>query len=172
MILATALAKEHVFFGQDVVWHKERWERGTVLENRKAKLIWDIQFHLRKTTTTRRPNLILEDKEEKRIWICDMACPQQHNLETKRVEKSMKYCQLTFEMREKRPGYLVTVILMVVGSLIGRLKKTINELSKLIPKREIFMRTVSEMQKTNLIDSESIIWKVMSGLVQGVKEET
>ena len=34
------------------------------------------------------------------------------------------------------------------------------------------MRTVSEMQKTILMDSESIIRKFMLGLVQGVKEET
>ena len=48
----------------------------------------------------------------------------------------------------------------------------ISELSKLITKRETVMRTVSEMQKTILIDSESIIRKVMSGQVQGVEEET
>ena len=64
MILAIAWAKEHDLVGQDVVWYKERWERGTVLENGKAKLIWDFEFHLRKTTTARRPDLILEDKEE------------------------------------------------------------------------------------------------------------
>ena len=46
MILATALAKEHDLVGQDVVWYKDRWERGTALENGKAKLIWDFEFHL------------------------------------------------------------------------------------------------------------------------------
>ena len=34
------------------------------------------------------------------------------------------------------------------------------------------MRAVSEMQKRILMDSESIIRKFMSGLVQGVDEET
>ena len=62
MILAIARAKEHDLVGQDVVWYKERWEGGTVLENGKAKLIGDIEFHLRKITTARRPDLILEDK--------------------------------------------------------------------------------------------------------------
>ena len=64
------------------------------------------------------------------------------------------------------------VILIVVGALSGELKKTSSELSKLIMKREVVMRTVSEMQKTILMDSESKIWKAMSGLVQGVNEET
>jgi len=45
---------------------------------------------------------MLEDKERKIIWICDMTCPQQQNLNTKRLEKLTKYQQLAFEMRERR----------------------------------------------------------------------
>ena len=100
MILAVEWAKEYDLIGTDTVWYKELWERGTVLKNGKAKLVWDFEFHLRKTTTARRPDLILKEKGEKRIWICDMACPQQHNLETKQAEKLTKYRQLAFEMRE------------------------------------------------------------------------
>ena len=80
MILAVAWAKEYELFGEDTVWYKERWERGTVLENGKAKLVRDFEFNPRKTNTSRRPDLILEDKESKKIWICDMACPQQQNI--------------------------------------------------------------------------------------------
>ena len=172
MILAVEWAKEYDLIGTDTVWYKERWERGTVLENRKAKLVWDFEFHLRKTRTARRPDLILEEKGEKRIWICDMACPQQHKLETKRAEKLTKYRQLVFEMRERRPGYMVTVIPVGIGALGGGIKKTISELSRSITKRDVVLRTVSEMQKTILMDSESIIRKVMSGLVQGDEDET
>ena len=53
MILAITWAKEHELVGTETVWYKERWERGTVLENNKAKLIWDVEFKLRKTTTSR-----------------------------------------------------------------------------------------------------------------------
>ena len=86
-----------------------------------------------------------------------MACPQQHNLETKQAEKLTKYRQLAFEMRERRPGYMVTVIPVVIGALGGGIKKTISELSRLITKRDVVLRTVSEMQKTILMDRESII---------------
>ena len=86
MILVVEWAKEYDLIRMDTVWYKERWERGTVPENGKAKLVWDFEFHLRKTTTARRPDLILEEKGGKRIWVCDMACPQQHNLETKRAD--------------------------------------------------------------------------------------
>ena len=172
MILAVEWAQEYDLIGTDMVWYKERWERGTVLENGKAKLFWDFEFHLRKTTMARRPDLILKEKGEKHIWICDMACPQQHNLETKRAEKLTKYRQLAFEMRERCLGYMVTVIPVVIGALGGGIKKTISELSRLITERDVVLRTVSEMQKTILMDSESIIRKMMLGLVQGDEDET
>ena len=46
MILAVAWAKEYEHIGEDAVWYKERWEQGTVLENGKAKLVWDFEFNL------------------------------------------------------------------------------------------------------------------------------
>ena len=59
MVMAVAWAKEYELVGGDVVSYKERWERGTVLQNERGNLVWDLEFHLRKTTTTRRPDLIL-----------------------------------------------------------------------------------------------------------------
>ena len=167
MILAVEWEKEYDLIGMDMVWYKERWEQETVLENGKAELVWDFEFHLQKTTTVRRPDIIFEEKGEKHIWICENACPRQHNLETKWAEKLTKYRQLAFEMRERRPGYMVMVIPVVIGALSGGIKKTISELSRLIMKRDVVLRTVSEIQKTILIDREYIIRKVMLGLVQG-----
>ena len=79
--------------------------------------MWDFEFHLRKTTTARRPDLILELKEDKKIWICDMACPQQNNIETKRIEKISKCRQLAFKTRERRPSYDMYVLPFVIGAL-------------------------------------------------------
>ena len=39
LILATAWAKEHGLIGQDVVWYEQRWDRGTVFENERAKCV-------------------------------------------------------------------------------------------------------------------------------------
>ena len=33
-----------------------------MLVNKRGKLVWDFEFHLRKTTKARRPDLTLEDK--------------------------------------------------------------------------------------------------------------
>ena len=119
MVLAVAWAKEHKLIGEGVIWYDEKWDRGTVLENEEAKLVWDFEFKLRKTTTARRPDLILELKSRKKIFICDMACPQEHNLYNKKNEKMTKYRQLAFETRERRPGFQVKIVPVIIGALGG-----------------------------------------------------
>ena len=43
---------------------------------------------------------IQDNGVDKKIWICDIACPQQNNIETEKIEKMTKYRQLVFETRE------------------------------------------------------------------------
>ena len=57
--------KEYKLVGGDVVWYKEWWEQGTLLENERGKLVQDFEFHLRKTTMERRPDVSFEEKAEK-----------------------------------------------------------------------------------------------------------
>ena len=166
MIMAVAWAKENKLLRQDVIWYKEKWERGTAFENHRAKLIWDFEFNLRKTTTARRPDLILEDKEKKKIWICDMACPQQRNIEVKRVEKLTKYRQLAYETRERRPSFEIRIVPVIIGALGGGVKQAMNDLKGIFGKEDICKNLIGEMQKTILMDSETIIRKVLSGLIQ------
>ena len=67
-------------------------------------------------------------KEDRKILICDMACPQQQNINTKRMEKLTKYRQLTFEMRERRLGYVIKVVPVIIGALGGGMKMLKTEL--------------------------------------------
>ena len=62
--MAVAWVKKYHLVKKEVKWYKERWTRGHVLENALDKLLWDLEFNLRKTTAARRPDLILEDKEK------------------------------------------------------------------------------------------------------------
>ena len=135
--------------------------------NDKAKLVCDFEFNLGKTNTSRRPDLILEDNKSKKIWICDMACPQQQSIEAKWLEKLTEYTQLAYELREQRPGYKITVISLIIEVLGGGMKSAVVELSNVLNKNELAKQVVREMQKTILMDSESTIRKVLSGLIQG-----
>ena len=165
MIMAVNWAKEYELIGNDVIWYKKRWERGAVLENERGKLVWDFEFKLQKTTTARRPDLILEDIEKKKIWICDMACPQQQNIATKRLRKLTKYWQLAFEARERRAGYNV-----IIGALGGRMRQIAKDLGMIFENNDIKQKTICEMQKTILMDSETMARKVLSGLIQDMDE--
>ena len=99
--MAVAWAREQYLSDQNVKWYPEKWKRGHVLKNSQVKLVWDFEFNLRKTTRSRRPDLMLEEKQMKTIWICDMVCPQENNTEKKRLEKRSNYRQLAFEIRER-----------------------------------------------------------------------
>ena len=138
-----------------------------MLENNKAKLVWDFEFHLRKTTTAGRPDLILELEIDKKIWICNLACPQQENIGAKRAEKTTKYRQTAFETREQRPGYEVYVVPVVVGALGGGIKALRFDLKKRFENNELLDEIIAMMQRTVLMDSESIIRRVIYGLIQG-----
>ena len=170
MIMAVNWAKEYELIGNDVIWYKERWERGAVLENERGKLVWNFEFKLRKTTTARRPDLILEDKEKKKIWICDMACPQQQNVATKRLRKLTKYRQLAFETRERRAGYNVMVVPLIIGALGGGMRQITKNLGMIFENNDIKQKTICEMQKTVVMDSETMVRKVLSGLIQDMDE--
>ena len=100
-----------------------------------------------------------------------MACPQQNNIKTKRIEKMTKYRQLAFETREQWPSYDVYVLPVVTGALGGSIKTLRNDLKKVFHNNELLDKVVATMQKMVLMDSESIIRRVMSGLIQGEEDE-
>ena len=72
----------------------------------------------------------------------------------------MKYAQLAYELRERRPGCKITVLPLIMKSAMVELLNVLN-------KNELEKQVAGEMQKTILMDSESTICKVLSGLIQG-----
>ena len=52
-----------------------------------------------------------------------MACPNEAKKIGKRAEKIWKYQQLLYELRERRPGFTVKVVLMVIECLGGEIKQ-------------------------------------------------
>ena len=70
----------------------------------------DFEFNLQNTSTSRRPDKILEGKEKKKIWFCDMRRPHNNSVETERNEKSSKYRKLAYELRERRTGCTTNIL--------------------------------------------------------------
>ena len=78
-----ALEKKKYLIDQNLKWYQEKWNRRQVSKNSEVKLVSDFEINLQKTTTSRRPYFMLEEKETKTKWILDMACPQENNVEKK-----------------------------------------------------------------------------------------
>ena len=55
---------------------------------------------------------------------------------------------------------------LVISALGGGIKETIKELKNIFETNDLSKQVVAEMQKTILMDSETIIRKVLSGLVE------
>ena len=137
-----------------------------VLENEGGKRVWNFEFHLHKNTTARKPNLTLEDKAKKKIWICDMTCPQQQNIETKRLEKLTKYRQLSYKSSERQPEYKIMVVPLVIGAVGRGIRQIMADMGKMFGNKYFLKQTICEMYKTVLMDSKTTSRKVLSGLVQ------
>ena len=59
------------------------------------------------------------------IYVVDIACPSEKNVQEKVVEKLRKYQQLAFELRERRPGVIILIVPVVIECLGGGMKDTL-----------------------------------------------
>ena len=110
--------------------------------------MWDFEYKLRQSSSVRRPDLTFEDKETKKIWICEMACPQENNIEARVKEKLDEYQQQAFEKRENRFRYRDEVFPLVFGSLGGGAGKLWKNVQNVIETETETENTVKLTQKT------------------------
>ena len=135
-----------------------------MIEKDEKKLFWGWEHPMRTDCIARRPDLTLEDTSKKTILLIDMACPNEY----KRDEKIEKYNRLCFELRERREGYTVNVIPSITGCLRGgmkELKENIRQVFEYNSNDKELEWIAREMQKTVLWENESLIRKVLSGLL-------
>ena len=83
------------------------------------------------------------------------------------MQRGLRRRQITFETRERRPDYKVYIVPVVVGALGGGIKPLRFDLTKIFENNELLDEFIAIMQKTVLMDSESIIQRVVSGFIQG-----
>ena len=95
-----------------------------------------------------------------------MACPQEDNINIKTNEKQTKYQQLAFEMRDGRIGYKVIVWQIIIACLGEGTELTLKELKRLFTSNQMTRKVVGTMQKTTLMDSETLMRRILSGLIQ------
>ena len=165
-IFAVEWCKMNGLIDENERWYNVTWKTGQVIEGNGKKVLWDFEFSARKTNSARRPDLIIEENDEKKIWIVDMACPMEKNIEKKIQEKLTKYQQLAFEIREKKPNYMVKIVPLILGCCGGGVNQLKMNIKKLINDEKLIDKITCEMIKVVLMDSESMARKFLSGLIQ------
>ena len=65
-----------------------------------------------------------------------------------------------------RKEYKVAVVPIIIGCLGGGIEKTISEVRRIFENGELVKQIVGTMQKTVLMDSETTLRKIFSGLIQ------
>ena len=148
------------------VWYKQKQSKGTVLEKNGKKICWDFEFAMRKTTSARKQDVMIENDEEKKLWIVDIACPNEKNIGEKHHKTITKYQRLAFKMREKRLDYRVEIVPIVIGCLGGGMKQVKCQVKKIIKDEGGARWTCNEMFKAVLFESESMLRKTMTGIIQ------
>ena len=102
-----------------------------VLINEKCELIYDQTISTTRPIGANRPDLIIKDKERKKAFILDVACPVDTNTGKKEREKVGKYGGLRAELG-RMWGVDTEIIAVIVGGL-GSVTKNLDDYLAKIP---------------------------------------
>ena len=109
--------------------------------------------------TERRPDLVVEDRLCKSIYIIEMSVPTDTN--GRWQEKFQKYQKLAAEMRNQFRGYRIKVVPMIIGAL--RTVETLLEDLRGIPKlSKSAVEVMRAMQRTVLCSAVRILRRHLS----------
>ena len=78
-------------------WYEHSPE--TVMENKKAKILWDFTIQTDKRLPHNRPDIVVVDKMSKRCQITYVACLGDSRIAMKEEEKVNKYRDLGIEIK-------------------------------------------------------------------------
>ena len=112
--------------------HSERWYEHTpekIIENDKAKVLWDYDVRTDHGIQARKPDLIVVNKEHQRVQLIDVAIPWDTRTMEKSREKIDKYQDLKMEIRRlwQAEVEVVPIILGALGLIPSDLKRNLGK---------------------------------------------
>ena len=141
-------------FQTEKKWHLHR--PADVIMDNKAEIIWDMLLTTDRQVGANRPDIVVRDKINKKVFIIDISCPSDVNVNAKENEKIAKYSGLRVELAKMWQSECV-VIPIVIGSLGGLSEKFVDYINT-IP-AEI---SVELCLKITLLGSEKIMRSCLS----------
>ncbi|KAK7929498.1 hypothetical protein WMY93_005893 [Mugilogobius chulae] len=76
------------------------WSFVNVVENDRAKILWDFQIQTDRMVMANQPDIVVVDKEQRRAVVVDVAIPSDGNIRRKEHEKLERYQGLREELEK------------------------------------------------------------------------
>lgn len=156
-ILHQELALKYGLIVQRLPYYKYVPE--AVLENDRAKLYWDRSIITDRTILANKPDIVLMDRAESRVFLVDITIPYDENLVRAEADKKTKYLDLAHEVTDMW-RVASTEIVPIVISVNGLIPKS---LSTHLGRLGICGKSVmATMQKAVLLDNARIVRRFLS----------
>ncbi|KAF7647953.1 hypothetical protein LDENG_00164190, partial [Lucifuga dentata] len=110
---------------------KSKWETPPkVVENGRAKVLWEFKFQTDKLLLANQPDMVVVDKEQKKAVVIDVAVPADSNIRKKEHEKIEKYQGLKEELERtwKVKSKVVPVVIVALGAVTPKLGVWLQEI--------------------------------------------
>ena len=89
-------------------------------ENERAKSFWDVPVYAEsEMVKDNRIDARIVEKERKRVAVIKMSCPWMDSRAIKDAEKTAKYGQLRWELKQQYPGYELKQFNIIIDVLRG-----------------------------------------------------
>ena len=141
-------------FPTEKKWHLHKPTE--VVMDQMVEIIWDMILATDRQVGANRPDLVIRDKTNKKVYIIDVSCPSDVNVIAKENEKIAKYSGLRVELAKMWESECV-VIPVIIGGL-GCLSEKFTDYINQIP-AEI---SAELCQKITMLGSEKILRSCLS----------
>nr|CAH7742341.1 unnamed protein product [Callosobruchus chinensis] len=89
----------------------------SVVENERCRIYWNYSFPMLELVQANKPDIVLLDHQQKTMFVIEFSAPAEVNIVSKEEEKRTKYQELLGQLRRLWPDYVVSLLVMVIGSL-------------------------------------------------------
>ena len=137
---------------RNALWYEH--EPSKITQNEKIKILYDWNIYTDKKIKHRRPDLVVVNKEEGKTLLIDVACPMDHNIQSKEKEKVDHYLELKFEL-ERLWNTKIEIVPIIIGAL-GSVTENLQTSLKKIGLKHV---QVHQLQKCVLLKTGNILRK-------------
>ncbi|CAH2052194.1 unnamed protein product, partial [Iphiclides podalirius] len=130
-----------------------------VLENDRARLYWDRSIITDRTIVANKPDIVLMDRAQSRVFLVDITIPYDENLVKAETDKKTKYLDLAHEVTDMWGG-VPTEIIPIVVSANGLIPVSLSKHLRRLGLRDGSLQ--AQMQKAVLLDTARIVRRFLS----------